>query len=227
MSRIVIEDGLVKLVRIELEQGEQFRTAYQQLRDYTAGIDVRTEWRSQWLSRLLTFEPLLWQILYAQQAGTAHLTTDSVGEVLPEVISADSEWCVDRESFIGADYSVEIERYEQRNTVGLFGGGMFFHHLKGQGNALVRVDGHLDKQYLKRGETLQFDPDYLLMFRPDTELKLLPVPGWSKVTTGKAFFLEAKGPAEFYLDRVVGEHTEHYGILRKLIGLVWDYVSPV
>lgn len=228
MSGVTVEDGLSRLIRIELAQSEQFRAAYQQLRDYTSGIRLNTEWRENWLARLLTFEPLMWQVFTAEQDGTVGLTTDSIGDVIVEEISPHSEWCVDRESFIGADYSVDIGRYVRKNREGIFGGGMFFHHLTGYGKALVRVDGTSDRVFLHNGESLTFDPDYLIMFRPDTELALLPVPGWkNKITTGKAFFLEAKGPAEFYLDRVVGEHTEHYGILRKLLSIVWDHFSPV
>lgn len=230
MSEIVVHDGLAKLVEVTLQKGEKFRTAYRVIRSFTPNIALSTEYRDNTLRRLFSFEPLMWQILTCNGTdGRAEITTDSIGYVLNEHISSGNEWLVDRESLVGADYSVNPNLYQvNQKELGLSGARLFYHHLTGEGNALINIDGTLDKINLASGESMIFDPDYLIMIRPGTKLSLVKVEGWkNKIATGKAYLLRVDGPTELYLDRVVGEHTENYGIIRKVLTVFKDYISPV
>ncbi|HII17477.1 TPA: AIM24 family protein [Candidatus Woesearchaeota archaeon] len=228
MSQIAIDnEGLSALVTIILSQGETFRTEYCQFRDCTPGIEMFTERRDNPWMRFMTGEHVYWQCYRANDGGTITLTNDKIGGVLLEKIDIGNEWCVDRSSLVGADGSVIIDRFVYSHLMGgIFGPGLFYHHLRGEGNALVSVDGKADLITLAQGEERIIDPDYLFMFRPGMDMALQRNQGLVNQFINGLFFLKITGPAEFYIDRIVGEHS-NAGVVHKACSVIKDYLWPV
>ncbi len=156
------------------------------------------------LGRLLAGESLF-IVDYTCESGTGLVAfaNEFPGKVVPIELAAGQSLIVQRDAFMCAEKSVQMEiHFQKRLGAGLFGGeGFLLQRLTGPGLAFVEMDGEIVEYTLEQGQVLKVDPGHVAMLEPSVEFDIEMVRGIKTILFGgEGLFLgRLRGPGRIWL----------------------------
>ncbi len=106
-------------------------------------------------------------------------TPEALGKVLPLNLHAGYSMICQKDAFMCAQESVELEmHFRKKLGAGLFGGeGFILQKLTGPGLAFVEIIGEVMMVELEPGEKLKIDPGHIAMYEPTCNYDIEMVKG--------------------------------------------------
>jgi uncharacterized protein (TIGR00266 family) len=203
-----IEGNVFPLLEIQLTQGESVFTESGGMAWMSQGIDMSTGTRGGLMAgigRALAGESLF-MVTYAckAQAGTVTFTPEAPGLILDMDLAPNQSLICQKDTFLCAEQSVQMEiHFSRRLGAGIFGGeGFVLQKITGPGKAFMAIPGDVIERNLAVGEKLLIDPGHIAMFEPSVNYDINMVKGLKNVIfAGEGFFLATlTGPGKVWLE---------------------------
>ncbi len=125
------------------------------------------------------------------------------GKVVPLELQRGREVVVQRDAFMVAESTVELDLHFQRNLGSMFFGGEGFilQRLSGQGMAFAEIPGEIVEYDLAPGEEIRVDPGHVAMFDSSVDFDIERIKGVQNMLFGgEGLFLALlKGPGHIWL----------------------------
>jgi uncharacterized protein (TIGR00266 family) len=202
-----IDGTVMPSLEVRLEQGEAMYTESGGMAWMTDGIRMETSGRGgigKMLGRALSGESLF-LTTYTCEANRAMITftMESPGTIMPLELADGQSMIAQKDAFMCAEDSVELEMHFRRKLgTGLFGGeGFILQKLTGPGTAFVEIAGEVRNYKLKEGQMLKVDPGHIAMYEPSVSYDIQMVKGISNMLFGGEglFLATLTGPGEVWL----------------------------
>lgn len=130
-------------------------------------------------------------------------TPEAPGSIIPVYLEANESRICQKDAFMVAENSVNLEVHFRRQLgSGLFGGeGFILQKLTGPGMAWVEISGEVREYTLKAGETMKVDPGHIAMYEPSVNYDVITVKGIKNIFfSGEGLFLATlTGPGRIWL----------------------------
>lgn len=192
---------------ITLSQGESVFTESGGMAWMTGEIEMSTNTRGglmKGLARSLAGESLfLTTYTCTGPGGLITFTPEAPGSIMPVELAAGQSRICQKDAFMVAEESVELEVHFRRKLgTGLFGGeGFILQKLTGPGIAWVEIAGELRSYSLKPGQTMKVDPGHIAMYEPTVDYDINRVKGVRNILFGGEglFLATLTGPGRVWL----------------------------
>lgn len=203
-----IEGNVFPLLEIQLTQGESVFTESGGMAWMSQGINMSTGTRGGLMAgigRALAGESLF-MVTYAckAQAGIVTFTPEAPGLILDMDLAPNQSLICQKDTFLCAEQSVQMEiHFSRRLGAGIFGGeGFVLQKITGPGKAFMAIPGDVIERNLAVGEKLLIDPGHIAMFEPSVNYDINMVKGLKNVIfAGEGFFLATlTGPGKVWLE---------------------------
>ncbi|MEZ4862613.1 MAG: TIGR00266 family protein [Caldilineaceae bacterium] len=154
--------------------------------------------------RALSGESLFIVDYYTNQGtGEVAFAAEFPGKIIPLDLANGEQMIVQKDSFMCADKSVDLDMHFRRKLgSGLFGGeGFILQRLTGPGMAFVNFDGEIVEKTLAPGELLRVDTGHVAMFEPSVDFDVEVVRGFKNILLGGEglFLATLRGPGKVWL----------------------------
>jgi len=172
------------------------------------------------LGRLFTGESLF-VVDYTCTSGTGLVafSNDFPGKVVPIQLAPGQAIVVQKDTFMCAEKSIQMEvHWQKRLGAGFFGGeGFLLQRLLGPGLFFAELDGEIVEYTLEEGQILKVDPGHVAMFEPSVDFDVEMVRGIKTILFGGEglFLARLRGPGRIWLQTMP---------LANLIGQVIRYL---
>ncbi|NLD71962.1 MAG: TIGR00266 family protein [Chloroflexi bacterium] len=205
--RYEIQGGMLPSVDVFLEAGESVYTESGGMAWMKGDIDMSTNTRGgllKGLGRKLAGESLF-MTTYACRRGGAQITftPEAPGSIIAMELDAGESIIAQKDAFMAAQESVEIEmHFRKRLGSGLFGGeGFILQRITGPGVAFFEIVGDVREYDLAPGEVLKVDPGHIALYEPQVDYDITTVKGLTNVLfSGEGLFLATlSGPGKVWL----------------------------
>jgi uncharacterized protein (TIGR00266 family) len=202
-----INGTLMQSLEVVLSHGESMYTESGGMAWMTEGIDMKTSGRGglgKMIGRKLAGESLFMTTYTCQvQSGMITFTPESPGKIIPLNLKAGYSMICQKDAFMCAEESVELEmHFRRRLGTGFFGGeGFILQKLTGPGLAFVEISGEVNMVDLKPGERLRIDPGHIAMYEPSCDYDVEMIKGvMNWIGGGEGLFLATvSGPGKVWL----------------------------
>jgi uncharacterized protein (TIGR00266 family) len=156
------------------------------------------------LARSLAGESLFLTTYTCQSgAGLITFTPEAPGSILAVELGAGESRICQKDAFMVAQDSVQLEVHLQKKLgAGFFGGeGFILQKLTGPGTAWVEIAGDVRSYNLKAGQSMKVDPGHIAMYEPSVSYDIQRVKGVKNMLFGGGgLFLETlTGPGRIWL----------------------------
>lgn len=125
------------------------------------------------------------------------------GKILPIELQEGQNFIIQKNAFLAAEDTIQLEPYfHKRLGSGFFGGeGFILQKVSGHGTVFLEIDGDVIEKTLEPGETLRVDQGYIALFETSVQFDITTVKGIkNKFLSGEGFFLATlSGPGKVYL----------------------------
>ncbi len=205
--RYEIQGTVMQSVDVYLNQGEAIYTESGGMAWMHGDIEMTTDTRGglmAGLGRALAGESLFMTTYTCRSgAGVVVFTPEAPGKVLDFQLEAGQSLICQKDTFMCAEASVQLEmHFRKKLGAGLFGGeGFILQKLTGSGTVLLEIPGEVREYTLPAGETMQVDPGHIALFEPTVSYDIRRVKGVSNILfSGEGLFLASlKGPGRIWL----------------------------
>lgn len=202
-----IHGTTLQTLDITLSQGESVFTESGGMAWMTGDIEMNTDTRGglmKGLARSLSGESLFLTTYTCQgPGGLITFTPEAPGAILPVELQAGQSRICQKDAFMVAESSVDLEIHFRRKLgTGLFGGeGFILQKLTGPGMAWVEIAGELRSYSLKPGQTMRVDPGHIAMYEPTVDYDINRVKGVRNILFGGEglFLATLTGPGKVWL----------------------------
>ena len=125
------------------------------------------------------------------------------GKVIPIQLGGGREVVMQRDAFMVAESTVDLELHFQRRLGAMFfgGEGYILQRLGGQGLAFAEVPGEVVEYDLAQGQQMRVDPGHVAMFDRSVDFDIVRVKGVRNMLFGGEglFLASLKGPGHVWL----------------------------
>jgi uncharacterized protein (TIGR00266 family) len=203
-----IEGKVFPTLEIQLTRGESVFTESGGMAWMSQNIEMSTSTRGGLMAgigRALAGESLF-MVTYAckGQAGTVTFTPEAPGLILDIDLAPNQSLICQKDTFLCAEQSVQMEiHFSRRLGAGIFGGeGFILQKITGPGRAFMAIPGDVIERNLAAGEKLLIDPGHIAMFEPSVNYDINMVKGLKNVIfAGEGLFLATlTGPGKVWLE---------------------------
>jgi uncharacterized protein (TIGR00266 family) len=154
--------------------------------------------------RALSGESLFIVDYYVNQGdGEVAFANEFPGTIMPLTLADGEQVIVQKDSFMCAEKSVDVDlHFRKRLGAGLFGGeGFILQKLTGPGMAFVNFDGEIVEKTLAAGEVLRVDTGHVAMFEPTVDFDVEIIKGFKNILLGGEglFMATLRGPGKVFL----------------------------
>jgi uncharacterized protein (TIGR00266 family) len=192
---------------ISLRRGESVYTEAGGMAWMSGNIDMSTNTRGgllKGLGRKLAGESLFMTTYTCQgESGLITFTPEFPGKVLPFTLEAGQSLICQRDAFMCAQESVQLEmHFRKRLGTGLFGGeGFILQKVTGPGIVFLEIAGEVREYTLQPNQVLKVDPGHLAVYDPTIRYEITTVKGVANVLfSGEGLFLATlAGPGRVWL----------------------------
>ena len=142
---------------------------------------------------------------YRCNSGQAMITftPESPGTIIPRELRAGETLICQKDAFMCAQDSVQVEmHFRKKLGTGLFGGeGFILQKISGPGTAFLEISGEVREYKLEAGQTMQIDPGHIAVFEPTVKYDLKRVKGAKNILFGGEglFLAQLAGPGHIWL----------------------------
>ena len=219
-----INGTVMQSLEVKLAQGESIYTESGGMAWMTDGIDMKTSGKGgigKSIGRMLSGESLFMTTYTCRASqGMITFTPESPGKVIPLNLKAGFSMICQKDAFMCAEESVELEmHFRKKLGAGLFGGeGFILQKLTGPGLAFVEIAGEVQMVDLAAGERLKIDPGHIAMYEPTCDYDIEMIKGvMNWLGGGEGLFLATvTGPGKVWLQTMP---------LSNLAGSLRRYIS--
>ena len=125
------------------------------------------------------------------------------GKIIPLELAEGQSIIVQKDAFMCADKSVDMDmHFRKKLGAGFFGGeGFILQRLTGPGLAFVELDGEVVEYDLQPGQLLKVDTGHVAMFEPTVDFDITMLKGFRNILFGGEglFLATLRGPGKVYL----------------------------
>jgi uncharacterized protein (TIGR00266 family) len=202
-----IHGTTMQTLDVQLANGEAVYTESGGMAWMSGDIEMSTSTRGgllQGLGRKLAGESLFMTTYTCRGAsGLVTFTPEAPGKVLPFSLQAGQSLICQRDSFMCAEDSVQLEmHFRKKLGTGLFGGeGFVLQKVTGPGMVFLEVAGEVREYDLKPGQVMRVDPGHIALYEPTVKYDIRRVKGVTNILFGGEglFLATLTGPGKIWL----------------------------
>jgi uncharacterized protein (TIGR00266 family) len=136
-------------------------------------------------------------------SGIVAFASEFPGKVVDLHLAAGEQVIVQKDAFMCAEKSVDMDMHlRKRLGAGFFGGeGFILQKLTGPGDAFVELDGEIVTYDLQPGQVLKVDTGHVAMFQPSVDFDITMLRGFRNILLGGEglFLATLRGPGRVWL----------------------------
>jgi uncharacterized protein (TIGR00266 family) len=202
-----IDGTVLQALEVHLTQGESMYTESGGMSWMSDGIDMATNTRGglmAGLGRALAGESLF-MTTYTCTAPQAFIvfTPEAPGKVVDIKLEAGQSLIAQKDAFMCAEASVQMEmHFRKKLGAGFFGGeGFILQKVTGPGTVFFEIPGEVKGYTLKAGQRIKVDPGHIAMFEPSVQYDIQMVKGITNIMfSGEGLFLATlTGPGRVWM----------------------------
>lgn len=202
-----IDGTIMQVVTIQLEPGEVIYSESGGMSWMSGNVEMRTHsggGLGKMLKRAVAGESLFITDFFVNNGrGVVSFASEFPGKVLPFDLKVGESLIVQKDAFMCAEKSVDLDmHFRKRLGTGLFGGeGFIMQRLTGPGLIFVEVDGGVVEYELRAGQVLKVDTGYIAAHEPTVDFDVTLVKGLSNILLGGEglFLATLRGPGKVWL----------------------------
>jgi uncharacterized protein (TIGR00266 family) len=202
-----IEGDVMQILSVELDEGDEVFSESGAMAWMSANMVMESYMRGglgAGIGRMFTGESLfLVKFKTSGGKGLVSFAPSFPGKIIPLEIAPGKEMICQKDAFLAAEESVNLETiFRKKLGVGLFGGeGFLLQKLSGKGMAFAEIDGEVFEMKLKEGEKLKVDTGSIAMFEPSIKYEEEMVKGVKNMLFGGEglFLATLEGPGTVWL----------------------------
>ncbi|MCX7842299.1 MAG: TIGR00266 family protein [Clostridia bacterium] len=210
-----IQGGTLPVVICSLQQGESMFTESGGMGWMSPNIQMSTNMEGGLfggLARKFSGESMF-MTTYTCTAGMGTIAFPSSfpGSILAFDLAPGQSLICQKNSFLCAERSVQLEVYLRKNIgVGFFGGeGFIMQKVTGPGKVFLEIDGSAIQHTLQPGEVLKVDPGHVAVTTPEVRTEITMVKGFKNVFFGGEglFLTDLTGPGQVWLQTMPAQNV--------------------
>lgn len=202
-----IHGTTLQTLDIYLNQGESVFTESGGMAWMTGDIRMETNTRGglmKGLARSFSGESLFLTTYSCHgPGGLITFTPEAPGSIIPVELEAGQTRICQKDAFMVAENSVDLEmHFRKKLGTGFFGGeGFILQKLTGPGTAWVEIAGEVRSYTLKPGQSMRVDPGHIAMYEPTVNYDIQRVSGVKNIFFGGEglFLATLTGPGTIWL----------------------------
>ena len=231
MEYEILGDDL-PIVEVKLQPGEKIVAEAGPMIYKTENVEMKTAatggvWKS--IKRVLAHESLFLTIFTAVGSpGTVGFSGEVIGKIMAIQLGPGQEIILQKDSFIAAEGTVDLDWKWARLKTGLIGGeGFILEKVTGPGTVFIGAFGDFREFQLAPGEKIDVDTGCLVGFDASVEYDAHLVKGIQTILFGGEglFLASMEGPG-----KVIVQSLNKYEVIRHLLHAAgheaWRYSSP-
>jgi uncharacterized protein (TIGR00266 family) len=202
-----IHGTTMQTLDIGLSTGEAVYTESGGMAWMSGDVEMKTNTRGgllRGLGRKLAGESLF-MTTYTCRGGSGLITftPESPGKILPFTLEAGQSLICQKDAFMCAEDSVQLEmHFRKRLGTGIFGGeGFVLQKVTGPGTVFLEIAGEVREYTLQPNQVIKVDPGHLALYEPTVQYDISTVKGVANVLfSGEGLFLATlSGPGRVWL----------------------------
>ena len=202
-----IHGTTMQTLDVQLANGEMVYTESGGMAWMSGDIEMSTSTRGgllKGLGRKLAGESLFMTTYTCRgPSGLVTFTPEAPGKVLPFTLEAGQSLICQRDSFMCAEDSVQLEmHFRKKLGTGLFGGeGFVLQKVTGPGMVFLEVAGEVREYNLQPGQVMKVDPGHIALYEPTVKYDISTVKGVKNILFGGEglFLATLTGPGKIWL----------------------------
>ena len=202
-----IDGTTLQVVTIELEAGEVIYSESGGMSWMSANVEMETHSGGgigKMLKRAVSGESLFITDFYVNRGrGTIAFACEFPGKIIPFNLKQGESIIVQRDAFMCAEKSVDMDMHFRKQLgTGFFGGeGFIMQRISGPGLAFLEVDGEVVEYTLEPGQHLKVDTGHLAAMEPTVDFDVTMVKGFRNILLGGEglFLASLRGPGKVWL----------------------------
>lgn len=197
----------LQAVVIQLPEGQQVFSERGGMSWMSANIDMQTNMEGGIggaFKRMFTGESLF-MVTFTSRGGTGLVgfSAEFPGKIVPLHLGSGQQIICQKDSFMCAERSVDLDIHFRRKLgAGFFGGeGFIMQRLTGPGVAFVELDGEIVEYTLESNQVLKVDTGHVAMFEPTVSFDVEMMRGFKNILFGGEglFLATLRGPGRVWL----------------------------
>lgn len=197
----------LQAVVLEIPAGQQVFSERGGMSWMSPNIDMQTNMEGGLggaFKRMFSGESLF-MVTFTAQSGTGLIgfSAELPGKIVPLNLAAGQQLICQKDAFMCAERSVQLDiHFRKRLGAGFFGGeGFIMQQITGPGLAFVEIDGEVVEYTLADNQVLKVDTGHVAMFEPTVQFDVEMVRGFKNLLFGgEGLFLGTlRGPGRVWL----------------------------
>jgi len=222
-----IDGTLMPVVTIELEPGQTVYSESGGMSWMSANVEMETTsggGLGKMFRRAMSGESLfIVNFRSSGEKGIVAFASEFPGKIIPFQLDAGESLIVQKDAFMCAEKSVDLDiHFRKKLGVGFFGGeGFIMQRLTGPGLVFVELDGEVVEYNLGPSDMLRVDTGHVAILEPSVRFDVEIVKGFKNILLGGEglFLATLRGPGRVWLQtmpmmnlaRKVGEYMPQIG----------------
>ncbi|WP_406532946.1 TIGR00266 family protein [Methanobrevibacter sp.] len=201
-----IEGGSFPIVICTLKKGETLKNETGAMAYMTSNMKMETSTGGglmKGLGRALSGDTVFLNYFTAESDGAQiGFSACTPGKILPIRLNGSNTIIGQKNAFLAAENSVDVDIYFKKKLgAGLFGGeGFVLQKFTGNGVVFLEIDGEIIEKYLEAGETLLVDPGHIAAMEDTVDFDIEMVKGAKNILFGEGlFFSKVTGPGKVWI----------------------------
>ncbi len=202
-----IDGTTLPVVTIELQPGQRVYSESGGMSWMSGNVEMKTTTGGglgKMFRRAISGEALFLVEFYTNDGpGTVAFAAEFPGKIIPVELAEGQSIIVQKDAFMCAETSVDLDmQFRRRLGAGLFGGeGFIMQKLTGPGLVFVNFDGEIVEYTLEADQVLKVDTGHLAMMDPTVDFDITIVKGISNILLGGEglFLATLRGPGRVWL----------------------------
>jgi uncharacterized protein (TIGR00266 family) len=202
-----INGTTLQVVTIQLEPGQKVYSESGGMSWMSGNVEMETHsggGLGRMFKRAIAGESLfITDFWVPRDSGVLAFASEFPGKIIPLELAAGQQMIVQKDAFMCAEKSVDMDiHFRKRLGAGFFGGeGFILQQLTGPGLAFVELDGEVVEYDLQEGQLLKVDTGHVAMFEPSVDFDITMLKGFRNILFGGEglFLATLRGPGKVYL----------------------------
>lgn len=202
-----IDGTTLPVVTIELEPGEVIYSESGGMSWMTGNVEMKSHsggGLGKMLKRAVSGESLFITDFFVNSGrGTVAFASEFPGKIIPFQLKQGESIIVQKDAFMCAEKSVDMDlHFRKRLGTGFFGGeGFIMQRISGPGLAFIEVDGEVIEYELEPGQQLKVDTGHLAAMEASVDFDVTMVKGFRNILLGGEglFLASVRGPGKVWL----------------------------
>jgi uncharacterized protein (TIGR00266 family) len=202
-----IDGTTLQVVTIELEPGEVIYSESGGMSWMTGNVEMKTHsggGLGRMVKRAMSGESLFITDFYVERSrGTVAFASEFPGKIIPFDLKPGESIIVQKDAFMCAEKSVDMDmHFRKKLGTGFFGGeGFIMQRITGPGLAFIEVDGEVVEYDLGPDQQLKVDTGHLAAMESTVDFDVTMLKGFRNILLGGEglFLASVRGPGKVWL----------------------------